>query len=582
MATQRTFPGRVSLRRSGFGPVDILVGLGIVALLYGAVRLGRSMTVTFTPGKTSQTLPTGLSHLPYYAARSLLRMFIALAASTVFTFVYATAAARLRRMEKVLVPLLDILQSVPILGFLTFTAAFFVNLFRGSLLGLECASIFAVFTSQAWNMTFSFYHSLVSQPAELDEAARMYRLSKWQRFWKLDVPGSMIGLVWNAMMSMGGGWFFLTASEAISVSGKGTTYLPGIGSYVGTAIHQGSAAKVGVAIAVMVAIVIGVNIVLFRPLVAWAEKFRMEESEVKEKPRSVVLDLLGRSQIPRILGRMLHPVGSALGHVTRPFGLAEYPLVPDLRRRKMGDVAFWLVIVGFVGWGAWTGLSYLIHKVGLGAFVHVAGLGAVAFSRVVAVVIVSTLVWVPIGVKIGMSPRLARYAQPLVQVLASFPSNLLFPFAVIAFITLHLSLNVGGIILMAIGAQWYILFNTIAGAIAIPNDLREMATSMRLTRRQRWRQVILPAVFPAYVTGGVTAAGGAWNASIVAEVAGWGSHHLSALGLGAYIANASGAGGPTAFARVLIGVIVMSIFVVSVNRLFWRRLYRLAETRYSL
>jgi NitT/TauT family transport system permease protein len=582
VATQRIFPGRISLRRSGVRPVDILVGLGILALLYGALRLGRSMTVTFTPGKTSQTLPTGLSHLPYYAASSLLRMFIALVASTVFTFVYATAAARLRRMEKVLVPLLDILQSVPILGFLTFTVVFFVNVFRGSLLGLECASIFAVFTSQAWNMTFSFYHSLVSQPTELDEAARMYRLTKWQRFWKLDVPSSMIGLVWNAMMSMGGGWFFLTASEAISISGKGTTYLPGIGSYVGTAIHQGSTAKVGVAIAVMVVMVIVVNVIFFRPLVAWAEKFRMEESEVSEKPRSAVLGLLSHSQVPRAVGLAFGPVGRALDKITRPFGLAEYPLIPDLRRRRIGDVAFWLLIVGFVGWGAWTGFSYLVHRVGVGAFAYATGLGAITFGRVIVVVAVSTLIWVPIGVKIGMNPRLAHYAQPCVQVLASFPSNLLFPFAVIAFIALGLPLNFGGIILMVIGAQWYILFNTIAGAIAIPNDLREMATSMRLTRRQHWRQVILPAVFPAYVTGGVTAAGGAWNASIVAEVAGWGSHHLSALGLGAYIANASSAGGSNSFARVLTGVVVMSVFVVCVNRFFWRRLYRLAETRYSL
>ncbi|HYA68509.1 MAG TPA: ABC transporter permease subunit, partial [Acidimicrobiales bacterium] len=258
-ATQRVFPGRISLRRPRISPVDVLVGLGIVALLYGALRLGRSMTVTFTPGKKSLPLPTGLSHLPYYALRSLMRMLLALAASTIFTFVYATAAARLRRAEKVLVPLLDILQSVPILGFLTFTVVFFVNLFKGSLLGLECASIFAVFTSQAWNMTFSFYHSLVTQPKELDEAARMYRLTKWQRFWKLDVPSSMIGLVWNAMMSMGGGWFFLTASEAISISGRGTTYLPGIGSYMGMAINQGSITKVLAAIVVMVVMVVGVN-----------------------------------------------------------------------------------------------------------------------------------------------------------------------------------------------------------------------------------------------------------------------------------------------------------------------------------
>ncbi|HMK63721.1 MAG TPA: ABC transporter permease subunit, partial [Acidimicrobiales bacterium] len=327
MTTQRTFPGRLSLRRPRVSPADVLIGFGVLALLYGVVKLGRAMTVTYTPGKTSLPLPTGLSHLPYYVARSLLRMGIALVASTVFTFVYATAAARSRRAEKVLLPLLDILQSVPILGFLTFTVVFFVSLFRGSLLGLEAASIFSVFTSQAWNMTFSFYHSLVTQPTELDEAARIYRLTKWQRFWKLDVPSSMIGLVWNAMMSMGGGWFFLTASEAITVSGKGTTYLPGVGSYIGTAIHQGSLAKVTVAVAAMVVTVVGVNFLVFRPLVAWAEKFRMESSESGDKPRSVVLDALRHSRIPGLVRRTTTPVARGLDRLTRPFGLAEHPLV---------------------------------------------------------------------------------------------------------------------------------------------------------------------------------------------------------------------------------------------------------------
>ena len=581
MATRRTFPARISLRRGRFTPVDIVVAFAVLALLYGALRLGKSMTVSFTPGRNTVPLPTGLSHIPYYAARSLLRMFIALFASTVFTFVYGTAAARLRRGEKVLVPLLDILQSVPILGFLTFTVVFFVNVFHGSLLGLECASIFSVFTSQAWNMTFSFYHSLLSQPRELDEAARMYRLTKWERFWKLDVPGSMIGLVWNAMMSMGGGWFFLTASEAITINGR-STYLPGIGSYIGAAIRQGSMGKVGIAIATMIVIVVGVNVLFFRPLVAWAEKFRMEDSDVSEKPRSSVLDFLRQSQLPRALGHGLAPVGRALDKATRPFGLAEYPLSEDVRRRRLGDFVFWAIVIAIVGWGAWEGLSYLDHRVGLGALVYAGGLGAITFARVAVVVAISTLIWVPIGVKIGMDPRLARYAQPVVQILASFPSNLLFPFAVIAFIAIGLPLNFGSIILMAIGAQWYILFNAIAGAIAIPNDLREMAVNMRLTRNQRWRKVILPAIFPAYVTGGVTAAGGAWNASIVAEVAVWGSHHLQATGLGSYIANAAYSGGSRGSAKVLTGVVVMSLFVVVVNRVFWRRLYHLAETRYSL
>ncbi len=579
MSSRRTFSGRISIRRQ-VSPVDVIVGLGVVALLYGVARLGESLRVTVTPGASTSSLPTGLSNIPYYAACSLLRMFVALAFSTLFTFVYATAAARLRRAEKVLIPTLDILQSVPILGFLTFTTVFFLHLF-GNIIGLEATCIFAVFTSQAWNMTFSFYHSLISQPRDLDEAARMYRLTKWQRFWKLDVPGSMIGLVWNAMMSMGGGWFFLTAAEAITVSGHQYA-LPGMGSYIGAAIAQGSLARVGIAVGVMVLLVVGVNAVFFRPLVAWAEKFRMEESEATDRPRSLVLDLLRRSHLRQYMSVGLRPVGRFLDRITRPFGLAEHPLAPDQRRQRTGDAIFWVIVGALVVLGAGAGLTYLSRSVGFGAFPYAIGLGAITFVRVVVVVIVSTVIWVPVGVTIGMNPRLTRLAQPVVQILASFPSNLLFPFFVIAFIAIHLSLDIGSVLLMAIGAQWYILFNAIAGAIAIPNDLREMSTSFGLPRRQRWRQLILPAIFPAYVTGGITAAGGAWNASIVAEVVVWGSHRLSAQGLGAYITHASGSAAPDHFAKVLAGVIVMSLFVVLVNRLLWRRLYRLAESHFTL
>jgi len=580
MPSRQLLPGRISLRRQ-VSPVDALVGLGVVALLYGGLRVGASLSVRITAGSATASLPTGLSHVPYYAACSLLRMFVALTLSTLFTFAYATAAARLRRAEMVLIPALDILQSVPILGFLTFTTVFFLKVFHGNALGLEATAIFAVFTSQAWNMTFSFYHSLVTQPRDLDEAARMYRLTKWQRFWKLDVPSTMIGLVWNAMMSMGGGWFFLTAAEAITVSGRHYV-LPGMGSYIGAAISQGSIGKVGIAIAVMIVLVVGVNVLFFRPLVAWAEKFRREDSEGADKPRSIVLDLLRRSNLRRHVAVLLRPIGRFLDRVTRPFGLAEYPLAPDPIRRKRGDAVFFVVLAGLLLWGAYLGFSYLGHHVGFGVFPYAIGLGAITFARVVIVVGLSTVIWVPIGVMIGMNPRLARIAQPIVQILASFPSNLLFPFLVVGFIALHLSLDLGSIVLMAIGAQWYILFNTIAGAIAIPNDLREMAADLGLSRNLRWRKVILPAIFPAYVTGGITAAGGAWNASIVAEVVVWGPHHLSAEGLGAYITNAANSAVPDHFAKVLAGVIVMSLFVVFVNRLLWRRLYRLADSHFSL
>jgi NitT/TauT family transport system permease protein len=582
MAKRQFLPVREVLRGRRLSWVDLVVAAGIIATLYGVVKLGRGMTVNLTAGHTATHISTDVANVPYYAARSLLRMFIALAISTIFTLVYGTAAARLRRAEKVLVPILDILQSIPILVFLPIALTLFVKLFPNSELGLELASIFVIFTSQAWNMTFSFYHSLISQPTELDEAARMYRLTKWQRFWKLDVPSSMIGLVWNMMMSMGGGWFFLTASEAVTVfvKGKGVSEsLPGMGSYMAAAVEKGSYSDVAIAIGVMVILVVGTNFFVFRPLVAWSDKFRMESSESGDKPKSIVLNVLRRSSIPKLLGRAVRPLGRLLDSLTRPFGLAEYPLRTDQRKRQLGDLIFWLVIVSVSLLVAVFGLVYINAHLGFSRFPSLLGYALATFGRVVVLLIISTIIWVPVGVKIGMSPKLSRFAQPIVQVLASFPAILLFPFATLIFINIGLSLNIGAILLMMLGAQWYILFNVIAGASSIPNDLREMMVSMRLTRWQRWRDVILPSVFPAYVTGGVTAAGGAWNASIVAELVTWHHKTLHAYGLGNYIATASSQG---KFAALIAGGVVMSVFVVVVNRLVWRRLYRAAEQRFTL
>ncbi len=573
-----TFPSRGVWRRPNLRPVDVVVFAALLALLFGLLRLAPSLNAPFLPKTAPSTVPTDPADLPYYAVRSLLRMFIGLILSVLFTFVYATAAARLRRAEKVLVPVLDILQSVPVLGFLTVTVTAFINLFPGSELGLECASIFAIFTSMAWNMTFAFYHSLVSQPRDLDEAARVMRLTKWERFWKLDVPSGMIPLVWNGMMSFGGAWFFLAASESISVLNH-TYALPGIGSYVATAERQGSLSKVGIAIGVMIIMVVAVNVVFWRPLVAWAEKFRFEESSAAERPRSVVLDLLRRSSVPDLISRPVRPVGRVLDRVTRPFGLAEHPLARPAVRARTGDVFFAGAVFAVVVFGAWRALVYVHVNTGLGAFGPAFLEGLATFGRVVVVLIVASVIWVPAGVWIGMNPRVNRLAQPVVQVLASFPANFVFPFVAAFLVATHIGLNFGGIVLMALGSQWYILFNVIAGASAIPSDLREAMQLMGVRGWLRWRRFILPAVFASYVTGGITAAGGAWNASIVAEVVAYGSHHLTAYGLGAYIAAAATVGD---FPRVLVGVAVMSVYVVGLNRLVWRRLYGLAESRYSV
>ncbi len=387
----------------------------------------------------------------------------------------------------------------------------------------------------------------------------------------------MIPMVWNGMMSFGGAWFFLTASEAITVGGN-SYVLPGIGSYVQTASQQDKLGDIILAIIAMVIMVIGVNFLFWRPMVAWAERFRLGDSAAADKPRSLLLDLIRRSQINEWVAKPMQPLGRALDGVTRPFGLAEHPLRKPVLRQRTGDIVFATLVVLGVVYGVFEALSYIHRSVGWGQFGTAFGDGALTFLRVLVVLIVSTLIWVPIGVWIGMNPRVSRLAQPIVQVVASFPANFLYPFLMALFIALGISLNFGGIVLMAMGAQWYILFNVIAGASMVPNDMREAMRVMRVGGWLRWKVLILPAIFPAYVTGAITAAGGAWNASIVAEYVTYNHQKIAAKGLGSYIAEASSAGDT---ARVVVGVVVMSIFVVLVNRFFWRRLYHLAERRFS-
>jgi NitT/TauT family transport system permease protein len=577
VALLRGFPSRGALARPRQQVADVVVFVAIAVLLWGVLRLSQGVTVPFNEATAPSAVSTDLADLPYYAARSLLRMFVALFLSVLFSFGYATAAARMRRAAKVLIPALDILQSVPILGFLSVTITLWIALFPGSELGLECASIFAIFTSQAWNMTFAFYDSLVSQPRDLDEASRLLRLSRWQRFWRVDVPSGMIPLVWNGMMSFGGGWFFLAASEALSVDNHHFA-LPGIGSFVAAATAQAQLGKVAVAMGVMVVLVVAVNVLFWRPLTAWAERFRIEESGSAEANRSVVLDLLRRSRLPGLLSHALGWLVAPVDRLMAVFGLADYPLRTPVLRRRAGDVVFAVVVLAVVAWGVVAAVSYVHRTVGLGEFGHALFLGLITFGRVVLLLVAATAVWVPIGVWIGLNPRVSRLAQPAVQVLASFPANFLFPLVASGLVATGISLNWGGILLMALGAQWYILFNVIAGASTIPNDLREAAASLRLPRSLWWRRLILPGIFSSYVTGGITAAGGAWNASIVSEVVAYGSTTLTATGLGAYITEATVHGD---FPRILVGVSVMSLYVVGVNRLFWRRLYALAQQRFA-
>jgi NitT/TauT family transport system permease protein len=555
----------------------LVVILGVLTLLGLIAHLGSGAMVGFRPPDVSPSISLDPRNLPEYAGRSTLRMFIALGCSTLFTLIYGSIAAHNRRAERLLVPLLDILQSVPVLGFLSITVTGFIALFPGSLLGLEAASIFAIFTSQVWNMTFSFYQSLRTVPKELIEATTLYRLSRWQRFTRLEVPSAAIPLLWNAMMSFGGGWFFVAASEAISVLNQDYT-LPGIGSYVAAAVGAQDLAALGWAIATMVVVILRVDQLFWRPLVAWSDKFRLEQSSSGDAPKSWVYNLLTTAHIPSLLAQAFKPALEALDRLMSRL-LGQVGVDPAEMESPRDDRLYNLVLL--LGIGAL--LTWLVHfvlvTVGITEVATAFRLGIFTLLRVTLLLLIATLIWTPIGVAIGFHPRLARLLQPLVQLLASFPANFIFPFATVFFIRSHVSIDWGSILLMALGAQWYILFNSIAGAQTIPSDLLEMADDVGLSGVQRWRKLIIPGIFSAWVTGGVTASGGAWNASIVSEVVSWGGTTLTANGLGAYIAQATTAGD---WPRIALGIGMMSVFVVGINRLLWRPLYDLAERKYQL
>ena len=560
------------------GWADVIIFVVLFGLLSGVSHLTHDMTASFSPSHQMQ-IDLRPSALPGYAARSLLRMFIAFGASILFTLIYGYVAAYNVSARKMLVPLLDILQSVPVLGFLSITVTGFMALFPGSLMGLECASIFAIFTGQAWNMTFSFYQSLITIPKELREAATIYQLTLWQRLIKLEIPFSMIGLVWNGMMSFGGGWFFLAASEAISVLNQ-NYLLPGIGSYMAVAVKKGDTRAELWAIVAMILIVVLVDQFFWRPIVAWSQKFKFEQTDSTLEPTSVVLDIIRQAKaLPWLENRVGVPIARAIDHSFSRAAQVSQAIPANPSVKKFVRYALGMGMLVLIAYGLFRGIKVVATEVTPYMLLHVAYLGMLTLLRVAVMVVFATVVWTPIGVAIGFSPKLSRIAQPLVQIGASFPANLLFPVVVIAFISLHISLNWGSVILIALGTQWYILFNVIAGASSVPSDLREAATVFRLSGWQLWRTLILPAIFPAWVTGALTAAGGAWNASIVAEVADSGSHHLVASGLGAYITNATTRGD---WPAIIVGIGTMSLYVVLLNKFVWRPLYGLGETRFGL
>jgi NitT/TauT family transport system permease protein len=557
------------------------VAFPLIICLIAMASIGFHQTLAPMSSLKTQVISLDPRMLPEYAMRTTLRMLAAMVASLVFTLTYGTLAAKSRRAEKVLVPILDILQSVPVLGYISFTVTFFIGLFPGRVLGAELAAIFAIWTSQAWNMTFSFYQSLRTVPRDLDEVSKGFHLTAWQRFWKLDVPFSMPGLIWNMMMSMSGGWFFVVASEAITV-GNNTITLPGIGAYLAQAISDKNLGAVGWVILAMTVVILAYDQLMFRPLVAWADKFRMETTSSGNAPESWLLDIMRRT---RLIHRLLMPAGVLLATAARVPFRVSLPSVNrpaatrSTRSTLVGDIVWGILVLALTVYVVWRVVAYVRTGVTLDEVGHVFVLGLITLLRVVLLIAISSVIWVPLGVLIGLRPALAEKIQPLAQFLAAFPANLLFPVFVIVIVKYHLNPDIWLSPLIVLGTQWYILFNVIAGATAYPNDYREAAANFRIRGWQWWRKVMLPGIFPYYITGAITASGGAWNASIVSEFVQWGDTKVVAHGLGAYIAQTTAAGD---FPKIILGIAVMSLFVTLFNRTLWRPMYAYAESKLRL
>ncbi len=557
---------------------DLLLLILVFSVLFFLGWAGKQMA---TPYALGEPLPITLdpAKLPFYALRTVLRMFIALILSILFTFIVGTFAAKNRRAEQVIIPAIDILQSVPVLSFLAITISAFIHFFPGSLLGPECASIFVIFTAQVWNITFGFYQSLKMVPHDLREAAAVFQLSAWQRFWKIEVPYSMPGLLWNMMMSMSASWFFVVLSEAIAVSHQ-TIRLPGIGSYIALAIEQRNLYAVGYAILAMVVVIFLYDQILFRPLIAWSEKFKMEPAPDDSEYQSWLIDWIRGSRLMKRVNIGLRILANRFVNA-RWLSKYGYKLANDVdfHQQKRMDWLWNSFVLLAIGSGGYLLLTFILTEVKPSEMLHVFFLGAATGTRVIVLIILSSLIWIPIGVWIGQRPRLTQRIQPVIQFAAAFPANLFYPLFVIAIVSFHLNVEIWLTPLMILGTQWYILFNVIAGASMIPRDLCLVADNFGVKGWQWWKRLALPGIFPFYITGAITAAGGAWNASIVAECVSWGDTTLKATGLGEYI-QANTINGD--FPKIALGTAMMCTYVLLFNHILWRPLYRLAQERFNL
>jgi NitT/TauT family transport system permease protein len=551
---------------------DLIMFSGGLALFYGIVQVGRNWLGPFHP---QIEISHSLGALPVYAGYSLLRIAFAYVLSLIFAITYGYIAAYNARAERFMIPLLDVLQSIPVLSFLPGVMLAMAALFPGRQIGVELGAVLLIFTGQVWNMAFSFYASLKNIPREMREAATIYRFNWWQRFLEVELPFSTIGLVWNSMMSVAGAWFFLMACEQFT-----DFRLPGLGSYLQMAADNGDTRSIILGILTMIAVIVLMDQLLWRPVIAWAEKFKMEQVESTTTANSWVLDFLRRSKgVAFFRKKAVRPLRELMVHY---FARQQESRAEDTSNQSLFSTWLWRIVgiaaLGVIGYAV---VRVVLILIGLHAFeFREIGIGlAATFLRVNLTLILGALWTIPAGVAIGFNPRLARIAQPLAQIAASVPATALFPVVLLVLIRVGGGLGVGSIVLLLLGTQWYILFNVIAGAIAIPTDLKEAANVFGIRGWQRWRKLILPGIFPFLVTGMITASGGAWNASIVAEYFHFKGQTYSTVGVGALISAATDAKN---FDLLLASTIALAAVVVTTNRLLWRRLYRLAETRFKL
>jgi len=553
----------------------LLIFSFFAVLAWGAMQMATPYSIGH-----QQAISLSISSLPRYALRTILRMAIALLCSLLFTFIFGYLAARNKHAERILIPLVDILQSVPILGFQSISVVGFILLFPNSMLGPECAAIFAIFTSQAWNMFLGFYQSLKTVPYDLREASAMYHLSAWQRFWRIDVPFAMPSLIWNMMMSLSAGWFFVVAAEAITVHGQ-EVLLPGIGSYIAVAIENMNTHAILYAVVAMLIIILLYDQILFRPLITWSEKFKAETSETVRRSKPFLSNLLKRTRLLFIIGEYIEIFLNEIVNF-RFFRQSKSVDRSTLKKSRSTTIFIylWYTTISIIGLATIAFLlKFISQSISQHELLHVLLLGLYTSIRIIILIIICSLVWVPIGVWIGLRPHVTHIVQPIAQFLAAFPANLLFPAVVFVIVKYQLNINIWTTPLMILGTQWYILFNVIAGASALPKDLVNVTKNFEVKGWLWWRRFILPGIFPYFITGAITAAGGAWNASIVAEFVNWGHTKLIASGLGAYITQVTNAGD---FPRIALGISVMCLYVLIFNRLVWQPLYNMAEKRFQI